>query len=472
VAVLVVLATLGAAARPGVAAPAAAGIGRPAPHSPGGPETVPVVRIDGEPHLPANECARLLDAAKFWRADVRKLVLRTGRHRVVLTVDNPFVLVDDRTIRLPSAVRSVRGELQIPVALLDSLPRDTSLARLLYDPRGGRVVVLPPGGVLGAPRLTVSEGGTRVTFPADRPEDVSVVGRARARFRVRFGGFFTGSLPDTLPRGSLVRAIRTLASATGSAFELEVSPEAAGYRLIREGSGPRVTIEFSRRATNGTEEFAPEGAAGTRALRVVVLDPGHGGEDAGVTAGGAVEKDLTLALARVLKGDLERRLPVRVVLTRTGDVAVSAGQRAEIANRVRADLVVSLHFDGFPGPGATGATAYCPPATFGAGPEGERVGGLAPVAVLPWRDVATRYAVSSRALAEAVLGRLALRDLGPTRLRELLPYDLLGANAPGILLECATLTAPSDRARLMREGGLESLASSIADGIAAYRRNE
>jgi N-acetylmuramoyl-L-alanine amidase len=92
--------------------------------------------------------------------------------------------------------------------------------------------------------------------------------------------------------------------------------------------------------------------------------------------------------------------------------------------------------------------------------------------VLPWRDVALRHAVESRLLAEDVLSSLELRAQGPTHLREILPYALLGVNAPGLLLECATLTSPADRGRMSRPQGLAELATSIVDGIVAYQRSE
>jgi N-acetylmuramoyl-L-alanine amidase len=435
-------------------------------------ETVPVTRVDGVPHLSANELARLLAAAKFWRADVRKLVLRAGNHQIVLTVDNPFVLTDDRTVRLATPVLSMRGELMVPVELLESLPRDSTLARLLYDDRRGRVVVLPPGGTVGTPRIAAAESATRITFPTEGAVDATIANRSRKHFRVRLDGFFTGVIPDAVPPDGLIRALRAIPSATGSAFEIELSPGAAAYRVIREPRTGRVAIEFAERPGAGLEAFAPEGPAGRRALRVVALDPGHGGDDAGVTVGDAVEKDLTLALARQLKFEIERRLPVRVVLTRDRDVTLSVAQRAQAANRARADLVLSLHFDGFPDPRAAGATAYCPPATFAARgaeahPEAEHE-----IAVLPWSDVATRHAVQARALADDVLGVMELKGLGPTRLRELLAFNLLGMNAPGIVLECATLTAPGDRARVMDPRGLSDLAEGIAEGIVAYQRNE
>jgi len=239
-----------------------------------------------------------------------------------------------------------------------------------------------------------------------------------------------------------------------------------GHRFM---AGRRVTLVIAGRPAGDLEPFAPEGPPGPRPLRVVVLDPGHGGDDAGTTAGGVVEKDLALALARLLKVEIERRLHARVLLTREDDRGVPTDQRAQFANRARADLVLSLHFDGFSSPLARGATAYCPPATFGSAGAAEP-GGAIPV--LPWRDVATRHAVRSRELADDILSALELRGQGPTRLREILPATLLGVNAPGLMLECATLTSEADRARVTEPQGLAELAATIADGIEAFRRSE
>ena len=94
-----------------------------------GQDATPVVLIDGAPYIGVNGLARLLDATKFWRADVRKLVLRSGRHSITFTADNPFVVVDDSTLWLPFPVRSSRGELQVPAVFVRSLPPDSSRGR-------------------------------------------------------------------------------------------------------------------------------------------------------------------------------------------------------------------------------------------------------------------------------------------------------------------------------------------------------
>ena len=61
--------------------------------------------------------------------------------------------------------------------------------------------------------------------------------------------------------------------------------------------------------------------------------------------------------------------------------------------------------------------------------------------------------------------------MGPTRLRERLPVDLLGVNAPGLLLECATLTSRADLERVTQRAGLRELSASIVEGIAAWQAN-
>lgn len=456
---------LGAAPAPAPVTPTASSV-EPAVPAAAGLQSAPVVAIDGVNMVSAQDLARLLDASRFWRADVRKLVLRARTLRITLTVDTPIAIVDDQTVRLAGSVRSRRGELFVPVSLLTALPRDSSTARLVFDAGALRVRVAPLAGYVGSPQVLSLPGVTRVVFPAERSESAEVAGRSRARFRLRVPGAFAGALPDSLPEDGVVRDLRLSPAAGGVLFELALAPETVGFRLLRENG--RVTLEFASEPTPGLERFAAEAPAGPRAVHVIVLDPGHGGGDAGTRAGTAIEKELTLQLARVLAPELERRTGARVVFTRTDDRAVTQEARAEAANRARADLVLSLHFDGFPSPRAQGATLFCPPAST---PDATSTG-YTPLALIPWREVAVQHAVASRTLAEALAGALEQHGFGPARVRERLPVALLGVQAPGILVECSTLTSPDDLAKLTRPAGLRSLASAIADGVVAYQRDE
>src|SRR5262249_12815592 len=153
--------------------------------------------------VPVNDLARLLGAGKFWRGDLRRLLLRAGDHRLALTADNPFVLVDDRLVRLEHDVVSRGGELQVPVELVRLLPE--GWARLSYDAEAGEVRLTPAAGAIASPRVTVAGGTTLLAIPTDHPEDVSVTSRARERFRIRMAGEWTGVLPHALPDDGLLR---------------------------------------------------------------------------------------------------------------------------------------------------------------------------------------------------------------------------------------------------------------------------
>ena len=80
----------------------------------------------------------------------------------------------------------------------------------------------------------------------------------------------------------------------------------------------------------------------SRHFNTVVLDPGHGGHDAGAVSAFAREKDCNLSLAMKVRAKLIAK-GFRVVMTRNSDVFLTLGQRVEIANRVPNAIFVSIH---------------------------------------------------------------------------------------------------------------------------------
>jgi N-acetylmuramoyl-L-alanine amidase len=93
---------------------------------------------------------------------------------------------------------------------------------------------------------------------------------------------------------------------------------------------------------------------------IVVLDPGHGGEDPGaVGRGGTQEKDVVLRVSRMLKDNLDKRGGYRAFLTRNGDYYVPFSKRLKIAREYGADLFLSIHADAARNRDAQGASVYC-----------------------------------------------------------------------------------------------------------------
>lgn len=93
--------------------------------------------------------------------------------------------------------------------------------------------------------------------------------------------------------------------------------------------------------------------------RVVVVDPGHGGQDPGaVGASGTFEKTVTLAVARDLRQQLEQTGRYRVHLTRDGDHFLPLRERVQRARNVKAELFVSIHADSMGSSETRGASVY------------------------------------------------------------------------------------------------------------------
>jgi N-acetylmuramoyl-L-alanine amidase len=79
-------------------------------------------------------------------------------------------------------------------------------------------------------------------------------------------------------------------------------------------------------------------------IDVIVIDPGHGGEDGGAFGpGGLAEKDITLSVALKLRDVLAERLGCAVLMTRSTDTFVSLEDRTAFANNNEADLFISIH---------------------------------------------------------------------------------------------------------------------------------
>jgi N-acetylmuramoyl-L-alanine amidase len=107
-------------------------------------------------------------------------------------------------------------------------------------------------------------------------------------------------------------------------------------------------------------QLRPADAETPKPLRhVVVLDPGHGGIDAGtISKGGVAEKDVVLAFARELKARLEADKDFEVILTRDDDRFITLRERVRIARDNDADLFIALHADAVRARRVRGATVY------------------------------------------------------------------------------------------------------------------
>ncbi len=99
--------------------------------------------------------------------------------------------------------------------------------------------------------------------------------------------------------------------------------------------------------------------SGPYRMKTIVIDPGHGGHDSGCLGSHSKEKEVALAISLKLGKYIEENFPdVRVIYTRKTDVFVELVERAEIANRAKADLFISIHCNASTNKVAYGTETY------------------------------------------------------------------------------------------------------------------
>lgn len=221
--------------------------------------------------------------------------------------------------------------------------------------------------------------------------------------------------------------------------------------------------------------FAPPRDAGP-AKRVVVIDAGHGGRDSGAQGAHGFEKDINLAAALSLAGQLERSGRYRVVLTRRTDVYIPLESRVRIAQRAGADLFISLHSDSGPQADLKGVSVYT--LSDKASQRAQRfvsredwfmqtsLGGDQGVRNilfdLTQRSTRNRSAVFAQGLLTRIDGRAPLlrrshRDAGF--------MVLLAPDVPAVLLEMGFVSNPDDEARLRDPASRNRLMQGVSAAI-------
>ena len=208
---------------------------------------------------------------------------------------------------------------------------------------------------------------------------------------------------------------------------------------------------------------------------VVVLDPGHGGSNAGALgATGLHEKQLSLALASRVAERLRAR-GIAVQLTRTTDQTLTLRQRVAIADRVPADLFVSIHANASPTRTQRGYETYVLTAR-GIDVDGRALRsdtttarpGVDPDTAHILDDV-ERGASQWEAAELAARMQRALRDRrggdGDRGVRQDAQHVLLGATMPAVLVEVGFIDHPIEGRQLAEPAVQAQLADAIAEAI-------
>jgi N-acetylmuramoyl-L-alanine amidase len=221
-------------------------------------------------------------------------------------------------------------------------------------------------------------------------------------------------------------------------------------------------------------------------LIVVAIDPGHGGEDPGASGpSGLHEKDVVLKIALQLRDRINTLPNMRAMLTRDADFFVPLVDRVRKAQRVQADLFVSIHADAFITPQARGASVFAlsqggatsAAARWMANRENaaDAIGGVNIKAkdatvLRTLLDMSTTAQIrDSLRLGGEVLGQIGRVGKLHKGSVEQAGFAVLKApDIPSILVESAFISNPEEEAKLRDPGYQAQLVNALAHGIQRY----
>jgi N-acetylmuramoyl-L-alanine amidase len=420
------------------------------------------------------------------------LVIGTRGQRIIAVPGQSFIQVGGKVVGLDGQLQSERNTWTAPIDIL-SKALGPAIGEPVVFRKASRLILV---GNVRVPqvggKVEKTAAGARIVLNV-QPMAPHKVTRDGNKLTVRF----EATALDMLPITGFINDFASSAKIDGLSVVFDLGNLAATFKA--EDDREAVTIELLPPppvappppppalpgATPRPAVPAPElprfDLSG--GIRTIVIDPGHGGEDAGVkSAGGTEEKALTLLFARRLRASLEARMGVRVLLTRDNDDNVPIDRRTSFANNNKADLFLSLHANSSVRPTVRGAQVYTLdlssyPQQTGLVEARRRTvpvlgGGTRTLDPMPWDLAQLPFAGEAATLAGILVQQFSDRSVplsskpavtAPMRV-------LVGANMPAVLIELGFLSNADDDKALANADSQSAIIDSIVAAISEVRR--
>jgi len=452
---------------------------------------VPLEVIENTKYLPFLQILNLVGKLNGLQEKRNTLKVGFANSHIELHAGDPRIRLDKKTMILSAPVRVSNGKWMVPSDFLTTiLPRLTGQS-VEYREGTNRIFFgdVKPGSF--TLRMEPVSGGARLTFQFTDKVTVRTES-VNGKWVVFLGDHPIEPLEQSFQfQNPYVTDVRF--DDQDGLPKLIITPSAGGlnfYPVLEEGgkvlqadvlkppppapqnpppsapsatttAGPPTPPPSSGAAQAGTT--APPGPP----LPVVVLDAGHGGDDAGAhSRDGVMEKDLAAQLVARVRQALLSTQKFRVVLTRTGDVNVSFAQRAVTANEAAAAYFLTFHAGDLGGGSPQIAVyTYRPPDEPLPLPGGE----TRPIFV-NWNQVQESHLDQSRQLAETLQQEFAVIAGVTADLPQAAPERTLrSVNEPAVAIELGTLSPDYDAGALTDPAFQLHFSSVVAEALAALQ---
>jgi N-acetylmuramoyl-L-alanine amidase len=426
-------------------------------------------------YLPLKEIIEFLGFPYTDALALETLTIRSGNSRLIVTRNSGVMSFNDQIVLLPSPVLKENGRWLAPVEFLNQGLARLSGTEFRYRAGVARVFA----GDVEAPELVMNAQSlgpiTRLTIRCGSPINLELRrDEQNDRATLVIDRAPVEPLRERLDhKDRLVKAI-TFDDADGiPKILLDLTNEVASIKLAPADNNRVYFVDLMRKSEPAIESPVPtelttspkvDSTQPERKVRVIVIDPGHGGMDTGAKGPDVAEKDLTLQLARRLRAALQTRLGATVLLTRDSDIAIDNEARSAVANNNQANLFISIHAGFSADKADSGSSLFIMKEDFG--DKFTTTATSRDQLFLPWylgyrgsREASARAAkVFQEELIKTIPGwRFPIRTA---------PLAVLSsATMPALLVEIGNLNNPVNVQTLIESGFQTKLIGTIVDAV-------
>jgi N-acetylmuramoyl-L-alanine amidase len=311
--------------------------------------------IDGVKYISINDLVRIYGGKLDWNYLERKTLWEVREHQITLVIFSPYVLMDSKVYNLVYEVKFKKGTLYVPLKnfypLLKKIKSDET--QLEQESKSS---ILEEEIEVTELRVSRKLNGVLIEILVSQPLEYEVFLPGNNWLNINF---YRAKIDTEYFSG--VKILGLIKEAKAYQFEnsaqlsllLNKSYDIFSHSLISEPYRIQISIEdtASEFASDHLEEIIQR----TDLVDVVIIDPGHGGDDRGnIGPKGLSEKEVVLDIAKRIEGLFQGNDELKVLLTRQSDQNLPLKQRARFANQNGGDLFISLQTNFSPDPTKSG----------------------------------------------------------------------------------------------------------------------
>jgi len=441
-------------------------------------------------YVSSRDISRVLaNREPFVNMERKKMVLYIGDHRIKVSAQTSYILVDEQVFQMPMPSVWSNNDIFLPAESFFSILKSTSLPGIAYDSHRQILDVDLKEFNIYAVNISQKANGTILRI---KTRELFPEGNISS-FTHENGWFYltvAGGLADTTEirrsdtRGVIKKVVADQLGETAQlAFQLRAPVESHEVYQSRDPS----EIVVSLRTPLAKSVSRIKEVRDRWRLDTVVLDAGHGGKDPGTIGHrGTKEKDIALDITKRVGMLLEKNTKLKVIYTRDEDVFIPLWKRTKIANEANGKIFVSIHLNSSPNRSVSGAETYLlrPGKTEDAievasrengvikleDQTGDQYKNLAGENLIMATMAQSMFMKESEDLAAMIQEEIRKKVKSKNRgVKQAGFYVLVGASMPNVLVEAGYLTNPTEEKNLRKAAYRQQLAEAIYRAIVKFR---